>query len=133
MTNNELDMSRPGVLVVDDDSTIREMLRASLEAQYQVTCLPSGEGVLRAIEEFRPRLLVLDVNMPGGDGHAVCEKVRAEARNRKLPILFITVRRDDATFLKALQSGGDALLLKPFEIGTLREKLRYLLDAYPRR
>lgn len=118
---------KPRLLVVDDDGTIREMLRASLESRYEVACLPRGEGVLAAIEESRPSLLVLDVNLPGCDGHEVCERVRAEARFRRLPILFITVRKDDATFLKSLQSGGNALLVKPFEIGAFREKVEHLL------
>lgn len=136
MTELETDSARaalpgakPCLMVIDDDGTIREMLRVSLESRYTVVCLPSGEGVLREIEQSRPRLLVLDVNMPGADGHEVCEKIRAEARFRRLPILFITVRGDDATFLKSLQSGGNALILKPFEIGALRERIAHLLGS----
>lgn len=129
MTNLEAKSSstRPCLIVVDDDGTIREMLRVGLESQYDVVCLPTGEGVIQAIDESHPRLLVLDVNLPGADGHDICEKVRAEARLRRLPILFITARRDDKTFLKSLQSGGDAVLAKPFEIAAFREKVEYLL------
>lgn len=123
----DADERRPCLLVVDDDDAIREMLRASLRLRYRVVCLPSGEGVLRAIEESRPRLLVLDVNLPGLDGHEVCGAVRAEARFRRLPILFMTVRKDDATFLKSLQAGGDSLIVKPFGVGEFREKVEELL------
>lgn len=128
MTNEETKSStRPCLIVVDDDGTIREMLRVGLENQYEVVCLSTGEKVIEAIDNSHPRLLVLDVNLPGGDGYEICERVRAEARLRKLPVLFITVRRDDGTFLKSLQSGGDAVLAKPFEIGAFREKVEYLL------
>jgi DNA-binding response OmpR family regulator len=119
--------TRPCLIVVDDDGTIREMLRVALEKQYEVVCLSTGEAVIEAIDRFHPRLLVLDVNLPGSDGYEVCERVRAEARLRRLPILFITVRRDDATFLKSLQSGGNALLAKPFEIEAFRDKVEQLL------
>ena len=123
---------RPCLLLVDDDGTIREMLRISLDLHYRVICLPNGEGVIGAIEEFHPRLLVLDINLPGADGYEICEKVRAEARFRRLPILFTTVRTDDATFLKGLQIGGNSLILKPFEISAFRERVEYLLKANPR-
>ena len=131
MTNLESKSStRPCLIVVDDDGTIREMLRVGLENQYDVVCLSTGEGVIEAIDKFHPRLLVLDVNMPGADGYAICERVRAEARLRNLPILFITARRDDATFMKSLQSGGNAVLCKPFEIAAFREKVEYLLRKH---
>lgn len=119
---------RPRLLVIDDDSTIREMLRVSLESHYEIFCRPNGDDVVHTIEEVRPRLLLLDINIPGADGHEICSAIRDEARFRRLPILFMTVRRDDATFLKSLQSGGDALILKPFEIGSLRERVAYLLS-----
>lgn len=119
---------RPRLLVIDDDSTIREMLRVSLELHYEVFCRPNGDDVVRTIEDVRPRLLLLDINIPGADGHEICSAIRDEARFRRLPILFMTVRKDDATFLKSLQSGGDALILKPFEIRSLRERVAYLLS-----
>lgn len=119
---------RPRLLVIDDDSTIREMLRVSLELNYEVVCRANGDDVVHTIEDVRPRLLLLDINIPGADGHEICSVIRDEARFRRLPILFMTVRKDDATFLKSLQSGGDALILKPFEIGPLRERLAYLLN-----
>lgn len=124
------DARRPCLLVVDDDEAIREMLRASLQLHYRVVCLPGGEGVVHAIEQSRPRLLVLDVNLPGMDGHEVCGAVRAEARFRRLPILFMTARKDDATFLKSLQSGGNALIVKPFGVGEFREKVADLLARH---
>lgn len=120
---------RPCLLVIDDDSTIRAMLQGALESRYEVVCLPNGEGVVSSIAAYSPRLVLLDINLPGSDGYEVCKKVRAEARNQRLPVLFMTIRKDDATFLKSLDSGGDALICKPFEIGALREKIDYLLKG----
>lgn len=120
---------RPCLLVIDDDSSIRAMLQGALESHYEVVCLPNGEEVVRSISAYSPRLLLLDINMPGSDGYEICKKVRAEARNQRLPVLFMTIRKDDATFLKSLDSGGDALICKPFEIGVLREKIDYMLKG----
>jgi|GEM_PF-603973 len=121
---------RPCLLVVDDDGIIREMLRVSLESRYDVVCRSNGENVIHALEEVRPNLIILDINLPGGDGHKVCERVRSVAKYRSLPVLFMTVRKDNAAFLQSLQSGGDALIVKPFEIAALRERVEYLLKSH---
>ncbi|MDE2313707.1 MAG: response regulator [Elusimicrobia bacterium] len=120
----------PCVMVVDDDGAIRLMLRTALEKQYAVVCLSNGEDVLSAIETHSPKLLLLDINLPGSDGYEICAKVRDRAKMKKLPILFMTVSKDDASFLKSLAAGGDALICKPFEMVDLREKIEYLLGRY---
>jgi DNA-binding response OmpR family regulator len=121
---------RPCLLVVDDDSAIRAMLETALENNYSVICLPNGEQVLRSIEDHSPRLLVLDINLPGSDGYEICGKVRSHAKQKKLPVLFMTIRKDNATFLKSLESGGDAVICKPFIISDLRERIEHLLHCH---
>lgn len=69
------------------------------------------------------------MNLPGVGGHQVCETVRAEARYRHLPILFITADKADATFLKGLQSGGDAQLVKPFDLEAFKSEAKHLIHA----
>lgn len=123
--------SRPCLMVVDDDSSIRAMLQTALERDYSVVCLHNGEQVLGSIEVHAPRLLLLDINVPGSDGYDICSRVRQQARLKKLPVLFMTIRKDDATFLKALESGGDAVICKPFEISALRERIEHLLKSHP--
>lgn len=122
---------RPCVMVIDDDSAIRAMLKTALEKDYSVVCFSNGDEVLRSIDIYGPRLLILDINLPGSDGYSVCRRVHLRAKSRKLPVLFMTIRKDDATFLKALESGGDAVICKPFEIGALRERIEYLLGRRP--
>ena len=122
---------RPCVMVIDDDSAIRAMLQTALEKDYSIVCFSNGDQVLRSIDIYAPRLLVLDINMPGSDGYDICRRVRTRAKSKKLPVLFMTIRKDDATFLKTLASGGDAVICKPFEIAALRERIAYLLGSYP--
>lgn len=118
-------------MVIDDDNTIRATLQAALEKRYSVVGLGTGEEVLELIESYNPRLLVLDINLPGSDGFEICRKVRSKAKLRSLPILFMTVRKDDRSFLNSLDSGGNSFITKPFEIAELREKIEYLLQSYP--
>lgn len=117
-------------MVIDDDSLIRAMLQTALEKDYSVVCLCNGDEALLSIEEHSPRLLILDINIPGSNGYEICRKVRSHAKSKRLPILFMTIRKDDASFLKSLESGGDAAICKPFEMSALRERIEYLLKSY---
>lgn len=115
------------VMVIDDDDEIRDTLQAALKKDYEVVCLESGEEAPDLIESFKPELLILDINMPGSDGFEVCAAVRARAKSRNLPVLFMTARKDDASFLRSLQVGGDSYITKPFEIPALQDRIAYLL------
>ena len=123
------DGKRPGLLVIDDDSVIRVTLETALGKQYNVISLSNGEEVVLQIENYKPDLLILDINMPGSDGFEICKEVRAQAKLRNLPILFMTARKDDASFLKSLETGGDSYIPKPFEMPDLRERIEYLLKS----
>jgi DNA-binding response OmpR family regulator len=129
MTDPSPKPALPSLMLIDDDSVIRATLQAALEKEYDLVAFPNGERILQEIEKHKPLLLILDINMPGSDGFGICEKVRAQARLRNMPILFMTARKDDATFLKSLQTGGDAFINKPFEMPELKERIEYLLKA----
>jgi len=123
------DGALPCLMVIDDDGTIRQTLHAALGQGYEVIGLPSGEDALQMIESYKPKLLILDINMPGSDGFEVCQKIRACAATRRLPILFMTARKDDASFLNSLQAGGDSYITKPFEIAELESRIEYLINS----
>lgn len=118
-------------MLIDDDNTIRATLQAALEKRYSVVGLSTGEEVLELIESYDPHLLLLDINLPGSDGFEICKEVRSKAKLRNLPIIFMTVRKDDKSFLNSLDSGGNSFITKPFEIAELREKIARLLEGYP--
>lgn len=135
-TDRQLSNSNPAdkrhcVMVIDDDSTIRATLQAALERKYGVVCLSQGEEVLESIESHSPNLLILDINIPGSDGFEICKAVVAKAKLRKLPILFMTVRKGDKSFLNSLRAGGNSVIAKPFEISALRAKMEYLMQRNP--
>lgn len=117
-------------MVVDDDSTVRELLLITLGGRYNVICLPNGDDIVDLITSYMPNLLVLDINLPGTDGFSVCREVRSLTMLRKLPVLFLSIRRDDKSFLKGLECGGAAFLGKPFDISALNERVEYLLRSY---
>jgi two-component system, OmpR family, alkaline phosphatase synthesis response regulator PhoP len=118
-------MEMKRILVVDDEASITDALAVLFaKAGYRVTVAHSGEEALARLGE-RPDLLILDVMMPGVDGHEVCR--RARARADYIPILMLTAK--DASWDKVigLELGADAYLTKPFEPGELLAQAKALL------
>src|SRR5262245_755306 len=113
------------VLVVDDDSAIRESLERSLRAHgYDVRLASDGTEALRAIEGASFDAVVLDVLMPGRSGIDVCHTLRA-AGNR-VPILILTARHTVSERVAGLEAGADDYLVKPFALEELIARLRAL-------
>jgi len=102
------------ILVVDDNEANRLLARDTLESEgYAVIDADGGARGVEAFAERLPDCVLLDVRMPGMDGFAACEKIRALPAGRETPIIFLTALRDVDTFDRALQVGGDDFLAKP--------------------
>lgn len=102
------------ILVVDDNAANRALAQECLEDEgYTVVLARDGQEALALFEQVQPDCVVLDVRMPGLDGFAVCERMRALPRGPDTPILFLTALRDVDTFDRAAMAGGDDFLTKP--------------------
>ncbi len=100
------------IFVVDDEKNICMLIKKYLEKDgYQVTTFPDGLKVLGAFQTQRPDLIVLDINMPGIDGMALCREIR---KISEVPIIFVTARNDAFDRIIGLEIGGDDYLAKPF-------------------
>lgn len=124
--------SPPGsarILVVDDNEQNRALARMTLEDEgYAVTLASSGEEALTRFEAERPDCVVLDVRMPGMDGHAVCQRIRAMPGGEEVPVLFLTALRDVDTFDRALRAGGTDFLTKPVQPAELVLRVQRALE-----
>ncbi len=119
----------PTILVIDDDPMIRMLVQDVLEMEgYDVRQAEDGFAGLRAIEALRPDCVVLDVMMPGLDGHAVLDRIRAADGGPDLPVIMLTAAADDAQAWKAWTEGVDYFLPKPFEPEELLRYLDYLFN-----
>src|SRR2546423_11535155 len=102
------------------------MLQRTLTAEgYEVRLAADGGAALAAVERSLPDLLVLDVAMPGVDGLAVAERVRA--KELPVPILFLTARDAVSDRVAGFDAGGDDYLVKPFAVAELLARVRALL------
>jgi two-component system OmpR family response regulator len=118
------------ILVVEDEIKMARALRRGLEREgYAVDTASDGEeGLFRASEDEYDAV-VLDVMLPGRDGYAVCELLRA--RGRWVPVLMLTARDGVEDRIRGLDVGADDYLVKPFAFGELLARLRALIRRGP--
>jgi DNA-binding response OmpR family regulator len=118
------------ILVVEDEPVINQAITDRLRAEgFDVVQAWDGPG---AVEEFgtaEPDLVVLDVMLPGYDGHEVCRRIQAE---RPVPVLMVTARDDEADILVGLGVGADDYLTKPFRMRELVARIGALLRRVDR-
>ena len=113
------------ILVVDDEPQIRRVLRATLSSNgYEVIEAQSGQEAVEMVVTERPELILLDVNMPGMNGLAACNKIRMFFDG---PIIMVTVRNTERDKIAALDAGADDYVVKPFAIGELLARIRAAL------
>lgn len=117
-----------GVLVVDDDETLLELVQTVLEASgIEVTTAATGEDALEAARRARPALAILDVQMPGLSGYEVCRVLRAE-HGPELPIMFLSGERTESyDRVAGLMLGADDYMTKPFAADELLARARSLM------
>ncbi len=113
------------VLLVDDDPTIRDLLRLYVERDgHRVLSAADGETALQVALRAHPDLVLLDVMLPGLDGFEVCRRIR-EASD--VPILLLTARSGDSDKVIGLDLGADDYVVKPFSPRELMARVRALL------
>lgn len=123
-------VSQPTVLVVDDEEAIAEAVRARLQSEgYEVLVAGDGPEAIRACEESRPDLVVLDLMLPGMDGLEVCQAIQ---RDRWVPVLMLTARTEEADKVAGFAVGADDYLTKPFSLRELAVRVRAILRRVER-
>jgi two-component system response regulator MprA len=114
------------ILVVEDDRAVRDALRRALGlAGYEVLTAEGGQQALTQVAARAPDAVVLDIGLPDIDGLDVCRRLR-RAGNR-VPILMLTARDAIDDRIDGLDAGADDYLVKPFDLGELKARLRALL------
>ena len=118
------------ILVAEDDPSICTMIVKVLSQHYDVVVASDGKSALaRAGEAPAPDLLLLDVMMPGLDGHAVAAAVRKLPGLKGIPIIFLTAKTGPAEVIKGIQSGARHYITKPFKIDDLLLRVKKVLGA----
>ena len=113
------------ILLVEDDSSIREMTQLGLQAAgFVVESAVDGEEAVERYRATAPDLVVLDVMLPKRDGLEVCRLIRSESAT---PVVMLTARADTIDVVVGLESGADDYVTKPFEMPELVARIRAAL------
>jgi two-component system OmpR family response regulator len=119
------------ILVVDDEPSIADVISIALRYNgYEVETAADGTAALRAVAEFRPQLIVLDVMLPDLDGFEVARRLRDRAED--VPILFLTARDTTEDKVRGLTLGGDDYVTKPFSVEELLARIATVLRRFGR-
>jgi pilus assembly protein CpaE len=120
------------ILVVDDDASVQRLLQHTLRAEgYEVAIASDGPEGLQAWKEEAPSLILLDVGLQGMDGYAIAARIRAdEGPDAHVPIIMLTAERDVQQKVKALRSGADDYLIKPFHPAELLARMKSLMARF---
>jgi DNA-binding response OmpR family regulator len=117
------------LLIVDDDHNIREMLGLVLEdAGHTVRVASDGLEAMVALEDYAPHGMVLDLMMPGLDGHGVLRTMRQRDLAAETRVLVLTCKMHAGEFIEAWQLGADEYVTKPVDPFQLVDRLHSLLD-----
>lgn len=103
------------ILIVDDQPDIRRLLQVTLSKSYNIVQAEDGFSALQAVRQHRPKIVLLDVMMPGEmDGLQVLEKIKSEAQTRAILVAILSARGQAADQEDARKRGADAYFVKPF-------------------
>jgi two-component system, OmpR family, KDP operon response regulator KdpE len=120
-----LSAAKPLVLIIEDETPIRQFLRNSLtEAGYRLAEADSGKKGLLLAQQSPPELVILDLGLPDIDGHDVLQQLRAWLQS---PIIIVSARDQEAQKVAALDHGADDYLTKPFNTAELLARIRVAL------
>jgi DNA-binding response OmpR family regulator len=118
-------MERGTILVVDDEPNIADLVELYLRREgFRVVQAATGEAALQAVNDHRPRLVVLDVGLPDLDGLEVCRRLR---QSTMLPVIFLTARATEVDRVLGLELGADDYVTKPFSPAELVARVKAVL------
>ncbi len=116
---------RARVLIVDDlPANLGVLLTCLHEAGYEVLVATGGDKALARLDQMRPDLILLDVNMPGLDGYETCRRLKADARWREVPVLFLTALGDPVDKVQGFAVGAVDYIAKPLHAGEVLARVR---------
>ena len=128
MPDSAGNLAKPTILVVEDEAPLLTLLRYNLEkGGFRVEEAADGQEALLRLSEAKPDLVLLDWMLPALSGLEVCRQIRRRPATRDLPVIMVTARTEDQDAVRALDTGADDYIAKPFAMESLLARIRALL------
>ena len=107
-------MKKPMIYIVEDDEGIREVYEGAFEGEYDIRMFECGKDFFEAFPAGRPDLILLDIMLPDMDGYTILTRIRAI--DERVPVIVVSAKSDEISFVKGLNKGADDYMAKPFSI-----------------
>lgn len=120
----DIDQRLPRLLVVDDQPANIQAVYQTFSADHQVLMATGGEQALKVAAAKQPDLILLDVVMPGMDGHEVCRRLKADPATRDIPVIFVTAHSDEDAETQGLALGAVDFISKPINPPIVRARVK---------
>jgi DNA-binding response OmpR family regulator len=117
-------MNKKKILIVDDEPHIVDLIKLTLQKNYEVFEAYTSRDAMAQIKKHEPDLIILDIMMPGEDGFHLCERIRDSKKNKNTPIIFVSAKNQHDDMMKSIDVGGDDYLTKPFDPNELEKKVK---------
>lgn len=116
---------------VDDDSAIRDIEVYALSSTgFSAKGFPNGDVMLEALKNETPRLIILDIMMPGSDGVDVLKAIRNNPETKNIPVIMATAKGTEPDKIQSLDIGADDYLVKPFGVMEMVARVKAVLRRY---
>ena len=126
--DNTLDEDKNIVLVVEDNSDVREFIKDALGNEFQIEEAQNGEQGVRKAEQVIPDLIISDVMMSKMDGNELTKRLKNDEKTSHIPIILLTAKSEQQSKLEGLETGADDYLTKPFDTKELRVRINNLIS-----
>jgi DNA-binding response OmpR family regulator len=129
--NEDRDLRK--IMCVDDVHYSLMATKERLKRQYEIFPAQSAEQMFELLDNVKPDMILLDVNMPEENGFEAIEKLKADSRYAGIPVIFLTIQKDKKSIMKGMSLGAVDFLAKPFTDDHLIECIEYQFDEERRR
>jgi DNA-binding response OmpR family regulator len=117
------------ILIAEDDRDVRELIIFTLRfVGHEVWGVTNGEEALQQAKLNPPDLILLDVRMPKMNGFEACRLLKAEQVTTSIPVIFLSVRGEEADVQVGISAGADDYIIKPIGPNQLAEKIKFHLE-----
>jgi two-component system alkaline phosphatase synthesis response regulator PhoP len=117
------------ILVAEDERDIQFLIAFALQAAgYEVLTANNGEEAVAKVNSDMPALVLTDVRMPKMTGYEACRQIKSNPATAHIPVVFLSAKGQEAEVQSGMDAGGDAYLLKPFEVSQLTKKVAEILE-----
>jgi len=132
LISEDISKGKPILLIVEDNSDMRQYIRSILSSEFNVLEAPNGVVGLEVTNRYLPDLIISDIMMPEMDGMEFCKRVKTSFTTSHIPVILLTAKSSTDTQIESFQLGADAFLVKPFDEELLKAIIRNLNEKRKR-